>query len=342
MKRSFPINLAGTVFYIDEDAYTMLDTYLSNLRITFGSEDGGEIVDDIENRISEILSEHAGADNNRPISINDVDYVIGVIGSPEQVAGGSDEGKETETADAQATPPPFNSQEPVYVRRRLYRDVSDKVIGGVISGLCAYCGWSVMPARIIFAVGALCFPVLVIAYLVAWMLMPAAITAEQRLEMYGHEVNINNIGRTVQSDYTQRRPTQSTEVTINNLLSVCAKIVLGIMAFIAFPVAIASLILFVACLIGMIVWLLCSPADAIAMLSSFDVNMSMLYSHGAMSLALVMVWSVVVFIPSLLVLWGAIVAIFKAPSFSRGLIIGLVVMEILLIILGSVLGSIVL
>lgn len=342
MKRSFPINLAGSVFYIDEDAYTMLDTYLTNLRITFGSEDGGEIVDDIENRINEILSERAGADRQRPISIADIDYVIGVIGRPDQVAGDEDADTNDECSDKeQATPPPYTSQQQVYVRRRLYRDVNDNVLGGVISGLCAYCGWSVMPTRIIFVVLAICFPVFVIAYLVAWMLMPPAITAEQRLEMYGHEVNINNIGRTVQSDYTQRRPASSAEVTVNNLLSVCAKIVLGIFAFIAIPVAIAALLVFVVFLIGCIIWLVCSPADAMAMLSSFDLNMSMIHSSGIMSIIKVMVYSLAIFIPSLMILWGACVAIFKAPSFSRGLIIGLIVMEILLIILGTVLGKLI-
>ena len=87
MKRSFPINLAGRFFYIDEDAYSMLDNYLSNLTITFGAEDDREIVIDIENRISEILYERIGADSaSRPISMPDVEHVIDVIGSPEQVA----------------------------------------------------------------------------------------------------------------------------------------------------------------------------------------------------------------------------------------------------------------
>ena len=35
MKKTLTVNLGGTVYHIDEDAYKLLDTYLSNLRIQF-------------------------------------------------------------------------------------------------------------------------------------------------------------------------------------------------------------------------------------------------------------------------------------------------------------------
>ena len=34
MKKTLTVNLGGTVFHIDEDAYQLLDKYLANLRIT--------------------------------------------------------------------------------------------------------------------------------------------------------------------------------------------------------------------------------------------------------------------------------------------------------------------
>ena len=40
MKKTFNINLGGIVFHIDEDAYELLDQYLSNLRIHFSKEEG--------------------------------------------------------------------------------------------------------------------------------------------------------------------------------------------------------------------------------------------------------------------------------------------------------------
>ena len=42
MKKTFNINLGGIVFHIDEDAYELLDKYLSNLRIHFSKEEGAE------------------------------------------------------------------------------------------------------------------------------------------------------------------------------------------------------------------------------------------------------------------------------------------------------------
>ena len=49
MKKTLTVNLGGTVFHIDEDAYQLLDKYLSNLRIHFRKEEGSdEIMDDLQ------------------------------------------------------------------------------------------------------------------------------------------------------------------------------------------------------------------------------------------------------------------------------------------------------
>ena len=48
MKKTLTVNLGGTVFNIDDDAYRLLDNYLSNLKMHFRKEAGAdEIVDDI-------------------------------------------------------------------------------------------------------------------------------------------------------------------------------------------------------------------------------------------------------------------------------------------------------
>ena len=49
MKKTLTVNLGGTVFHIDEDAYRLLDNYLSNLKIHFRKEGRcREIIDDID------------------------------------------------------------------------------------------------------------------------------------------------------------------------------------------------------------------------------------------------------------------------------------------------------
>ena len=43
MKKTLTVNLGGTVFNIDDDAYRLLDNYLSNLKIHFRKEAGPSI-----------------------------------------------------------------------------------------------------------------------------------------------------------------------------------------------------------------------------------------------------------------------------------------------------------
>ncbi len=60
MKKTFTINISGTVFHIEEDAYDVLQKYLINLKNHFGvDEEGKEIIADIEARIAEIFSSQA-------------------------------------------------------------------------------------------------------------------------------------------------------------------------------------------------------------------------------------------------------------------------------------------
>lgn len=75
MKKTFPVNINGKIFYIDEDAYRLLLDYLSQLRATFTGDEGAEIVNDIEQRISEHFDERISLGAN-VIVIDDVNNVI--------------------------------------------------------------------------------------------------------------------------------------------------------------------------------------------------------------------------------------------------------------------------
>ncbi|MBR6621602.1 MAG: PspC domain-containing protein, partial [Bacteroides sp.] len=89
--------------------------------------------------------------------------------------------------------------------KRLFRDPDNKVMGGVCSGIAAYLGWDVTLLRIIVIVLALPFFVdgfilfnwIVISYVVAWIVIPEANTATEKLSMKGMKVNVENIGKTV-------------------------------------------------------------------------------------------------------------------------------------------------
>ena len=99
MKKTFTINISGTVFHIEEDAYEGLQKYLVNLKNHFGNnEEGKEIILDIEARIAEIFSEKA-TDEKKIVTIDMVNQIIEIMGTPEDFAEeeGEDESSTSES-----------------------------------------------------------------------------------------------------------------------------------------------------------------------------------------------------------------------------------------------------
>ena len=137
MKKTLTVNLGGTVFHIDEDAYRLLDNYLCNLKLHFRSQKGAEeIVDDIENRISELFLEKINA-GSQVITLTDVEEIITRVGKPE------DFGTETEDEEEKVDSTNSGNAKTSYTytsHRRLYRNPDDKILGGELSGL-AYIWW---------------------------------------------------------------------------------------------------------------------------------------------------------------------------------------------------------
>lgn len=138
MKKTFTINISGTLFHIEEDAYEQLLEYLLKLKEHFGSDvEGREIVADIESRISELFTEKSKGEQKVVVSAW-VDEVIKTMGTPEDFR---------EQGEA---------QEPLAGKtrrqRRLYRNFDNRVIGGVCSGLGAYFNMDPLVMRILFVV----------------------------------------------------------------------------------------------------------------------------------------------------------------------------------------------
>jgi phage shock protein PspC (stress-responsive transcriptional regulator) len=98
------------------------------------------------------------------------------------------------------TPPPSRV-------KKLYRDIDQKYIGGVSSGLEHYLGIDALWIRLIFIFFALFTGFGFIAYILLWILVPEAATTSQKLDMRGEPVNISNIERKVKEgfdDVTER------------------------------------------------------------------------------------------------------------------------------------------
>ena len=210
MKKTYNINLGGIVFHIDEDAYELLDKYLSNLRIHFSKEEGAEeIVHDMELRISELFNERLN-DRQEVITLSDVEEIIVQMGKPEEL-----------TDDTTQDDPIYNKEEKA--PKRLFRDPDNKVVGGVCSGIASYFGWDATILRILLII--LSLPIIgdgmfvvkgiFLFYIIAWIIIPEAKTATEKLSMKGMKVNVENIGKTVTdgfekvNDHLQSEKTKS-------------------------------------------------------------------------------------------------------------------------------------
>ncbi len=191
MKKTFTINISGTVFHIEEDAYEVLQRYLVNLKNHFGtSEEGKEILADIESRIAEIFIEKSES-KQAVVTIEMVNEAIAIMGSPEDF---NDEEEIESEEQAQAT-------EEAKRKRRLYRDPDHRVIGGVCGGMGAYFNMDPVVLRIIFAVLFFAtFPAGLIAYIVLWIAVPKAKNTAQRLEMRGQEATVKNIEKSIKEE----------------------------------------------------------------------------------------------------------------------------------------------
>lgn len=191
MKKTLTVNLGGTVFHIDEDAYRLLDNYLCNLKLHFRKQQGAEeIVDDIENRISELFLEKLNT-GSQVITLADVEEVIARVGKPEDFGTTDEEEKKTSTGGS-------NSSYTYTTRRRVYRNPDDKLLGGVLSGLAAYLGWDPTLLRLLALVILICgYGTLIPVYIICWIVIPEARTAAEKLSMRGEAVTVENIGKTV-------------------------------------------------------------------------------------------------------------------------------------------------
>ena len=127
-------------------------------------------------------------------------------------------------------------------KKKFYRNIDDKKLGGVCSGIAAYFGWDPLPVRLIFfALIFLTTAWIIPFYLILWILMPAALSASQKLEMKGEAVTLENIGKTVSETVASVKTNE-----IESFLSAVFKI-FGIIfsCIVGFPLLIVFFVLIV-------------------------------------------------------------------------------------------------
>lgn len=190
MNRIITINIGGIAIQIEEDAYEVLRKYLSKIKTHFANTDNGsEIIEDIEARIAEMLHEKL---NDKPsINVQDIEEVIEVMGNPTDFEADLDEDEYT--------------QEHRYSKskRSLYRDPERGILGGVCSGLAYYLNVEVVFIRIIWIILFFVFGTGFFFYLILWFIIPKAETTADRIKMMGETPNIENIKNTIRDEANQ-------------------------------------------------------------------------------------------------------------------------------------------
>ncbi len=204
MKTTENISLAGYAFTIESDAYAELESYLNEIRRCFsGDPSAEEIVADIEERIAELIREEYAS--GMVVELGRIKAIESRIGDPKDLAQDNtipsgETGKQNEPSGDEG----IKSEAKRDLKdRRLYRNIGEKVFGGVCSGLGVFFGVDKVLFRIAFML--LTFIGLVIVdegpflllmpgtlYICLWIAMPAARSAEQKREMLGKPLDLNS------------------------------------------------------------------------------------------------------------------------------------------------------
>jgi phage shock protein PspC (stress-responsive transcriptional regulator) len=206
MKKTISVNIGGILFYIEEEGYDLLKAYLESTHQRFQHQvDAKQSFANIESRVAEIFLDKL-SENKAFISLEDVKQLLISLGESSDFQDTftqtktqedttqnhfkfeqaySSAFKEWETKEH--TNPPI--QEPILPKeeiapKRLFRDTSRKLIGGVASGISYYFEIDPLLIRLVFLITLVDlftdsnndFPFIVIAiivYVIMWAFLPA-------------------------------------------------------------------------------------------------------------------------------------------------------------------------
>lgn len=213
-------------FTLEVDAYDTLYDYIESIRKRYtDNPDGEEIIADIEARIAElILAVHS---STVVVSKPLIDNIIKQMGSVDDICD-----------DDPTSSDPKEDEPKERVKRQLYRDVDNSSIGGVCSGIAAYIGCDTTVVRLIALLLLFFGGASVWVYIILWIVMPAALTARQKLEMRGEPITISSI----KDYYNSAAQSEQSRSIIASIISVIGRIFM-ILLKIIMAIVLFSLIL---------------------------------------------------------------------------------------------------
>jgi phage shock protein PspC (stress-responsive transcriptional regulator) len=190
MNKTVNINLGGIFFHMDEDAYQKINRYFEAVKRSLAGDSGtDEIMNDIEARIAEIFSERIQT-SSHVVTLKDVDAMITVMGQPEDYH--IDNENQTNSSSTSNTK---------YRGKKLFRDMDNKILGGVCAGFGHYTGIDALWIRlalVLITISGFGSPILI--YILLWVLVPKAISTAEKLAMTGEPANLSNIERKVREE----------------------------------------------------------------------------------------------------------------------------------------------
>ncbi|MBB4036122.1 phage shock protein PspC (stress-responsive transcriptional regulator) [Dysgonomonas hofstadii] len=185
MKKIIEVSIGKINFTMEDDAYFRLKEYLKRFEDTIPDKnEAREVMEDVEARVAELFQKEMRF-SNQVVDMALVQIVIDHLG---EVEGASHSQK-------QNTYSAYNSDDTDYTKgdKRFFRDIDNKMLAGVCSGLSEYTGIDVTIIRVIFVVLVFAYGTAILAYIVLWIVAPRALSVAQKLQMRGFAPTAENI-----------------------------------------------------------------------------------------------------------------------------------------------------
>lgn len=208
MKKVVNVSVGGRSFSLDEDAYARLLTYFDHFKARLDRDTQSakeEVMADLENRIAELFDQGTGGASYRVVNLALVTKVVEQLGMPdgsmEHETGASSQGQNQESGTDDEYQRSGIGVDFTYngaqgtSRRRLFRDLDNKTIGGVCAGLAAFLNVDLTIVRIVSLLTLLLWGTGFLVYLVLWIVVPIAKTPAEKCMMHGLEPTAENMAR---------------------------------------------------------------------------------------------------------------------------------------------------
>jgi phage shock protein PspC (stress-responsive transcriptional regulator) len=325
MNKTVTANISGVVFHIESEAYDHLHNYLNTIRKYFHDSEGkDEIMADIEARIAELFKEEMDL-GKEVVTMANVKKVIEIMGEPEQYMDGDDD------YQASGSDTTFRKENRFY-SKKLFRDTDENLLGGVCAGIGHYFGVDKIWFRIAFLIAFFGFGAGFLLYIILWIIIPAAKTTAEKLEMRGEPINIDSIGNAIKDEFGNFKKKVNSgagasyrnkaEVTLYRVFDFLAKLVVFLFKFLLKFIAVILVIGAVTGIIALFGLFIGGPmlininnedvgAYFIGDLSDMIFTSPIMYTLGLIGLALVSI------IPLIGLLYGGLKLLFPIPRTNR-------------------------